>query len=75
MVYAAAGRTVARVVTVHLRHRYFSFAGKDLFLPCALGTTAGKREATEGAPPRRLRQISDDLKVSSHHPVYIDVDL
>jgi hypothetical protein len=35
---------------VHLPDRYFSLAGKDLSLPCALGTTAAKREATEGVP-------------------------
>ncbi|MCY1449296.1 hypothetical protein D9M71_660240 [compost metagenome] len=44
------GRTVAPAVTVHLPDRYFSLAGKDLSLPCALGTTAAKREATEGVP-------------------------
>jgi hypothetical protein len=70
-----AGRTVAPTVTVHLRDRYFSFAGKDLFLPCAFGKTAASTKRRKVPCPRGSRQISDDLNVSSHHPVYIDVDL
>jgi hypothetical protein len=73
--YAASRLTVTPTVTVHVRNRCFSVAGKDLFLPGFHAQQPESAKQRQAIPPRSSQQFSDDLNVSNHRPVYTDVDL
>jgi hypothetical protein len=68
-------KTVAQAAILHVWNRYFSFGLKRLFLSGFHDKRPDSTQRWRAVSPRHWRQISDVSKVSTHRPVFTDVDL